>query len=187
MTTKKDKKTLIIIGCVAVIVAAYFLGSLSVKNSPSTESDQVENATTRAATDTAKLYGKIVKLNSKNTDLRLVEWVQGSDSQEQAALETGRCTLERIEKDECLPNPFFIRETQKTLTLPMTPDIKIQVLSPGPSGEIKQDEQLNTIHREINLADLAKMLENHDFAEQTPFIFTTQYGSIIKIEEQYIP
>ncbi|MBI2037607.1 MAG: hypothetical protein HYT15_01575 [Candidatus Magasanikbacteria bacterium] len=181
------KKTLIIFGYVAVIVAAYFFGSLSVKKVPSSEPTQTENATTRAVTDTAKLYGKIVKLDSKNAELRLVEWVQGSDNQEQTAFETGRCTLERIEKDECLPNPFFIRETQKTLTLPMTPDIKIQVLSPGPSGEIKQDEQLNTVHREINLADLAKMLENHDFAEQIPFIFTTKDGSIIKIEEQYIP
>lgn len=182
------KKTSTIIGYVAVIIVAYFFGYFSVKKAPSsTEPAQTENTPARAVTDTAKLYGKIIKLDGKNAQLRLVEWVQGSDNQEQTALETGRCTLERIEKDECLPNPFFIRETEKILTLPMIPDIDIQVLSPGPSGEIKQDEQLNTVHREISLANLAKMLENHDFAEQIPFIFTTKNGSILKIEEQYIP
>lgn len=181
------KKTFTIIGCAALIIVAYFLGILSVKKTPSTEPTQTENTRSRAPSNTAKLYGKIVKLDSKNVQLRLVEWVQGSDNQEQAALETGRCTLERIEKDECLPNPFFIRETEKTLTLPMTANINIQVLSPGPSGEIKQDEQLNTIYRKISFANLAKMLESADFAEQVPFIFTTKNGSILKIEEQYIP
>jgi hypothetical protein len=181
------KKPFAVIGCAIVIVAAYFFGYFSVKKVPPVEPAQTENASVRAATGSAKLYGKFVKIDKGNIELRLVEWVEGSDNQEQAALESGRCTLDRIEKDECMPNPFFVRETQKTLKLPVAPNLTVQVLSPGPKGEIKQDEQQNTIPREISLTDLQKMLGNVDFAKDTPFIFITKGGAITEIQEQYIP
>ena len=181
------KKSFAIIGCAVAIVAAYFFGYFSVKKAPPAEPVQNESASVRAATGSAKLYGKFVKIDKGSIELRLVEWVEGSDNQEQAALESGRCTLDRMEKDECLPNPFFVRETQKTLKLPVASDLSIQVLSPGPNGEIKQDEQQNTIPREISLTDLQKMLGNVDFAKDTPFIFITKGGTVTEIQEQYIP
>ncbi|WKZ28900.1 MAG: hypothetical protein QY323_05235 [Patescibacteria group bacterium] len=181
------KKPLAFIGCVIIVIAAYFFGYFSVRQSPLVEPAQTENTPSRAATGSAKLYGKFVKISESGVELRLVEWVEGSDNQEQAALETGRCTLDRIEKDECLPNPFFMRETQKTMTLPINQKLTVQVLSPGSNGEIKQDEQQNTIHREISLTELGKMLANVEFTKQTPFIFTTTSGVIAEIREQYIP
>lgn len=181
------EKLLATLGCAAAIVGAFFVGSMSVQKTSPTAPIQTEGVPVRAATNTAKLYGKITKIDNKNVQIRLVEWVEGSDNQEQAALETGHCTLERIEKDECLSNPFFIRETDKTVSLPISSNLGIQVLSPGPTGEIKQDEQLNTVSREIGLTDLVKMLKMANFASEAPFIFTTTGGAIIKIEEQYIP
>ncbi len=181
------KKPFAVIGCALVIVAAYFLGYFSVKKAPPAELTQTETSSVRAATGSAKLYGKFVKIDKGNIELRLVEWVEGSDNQEQAALESGRCTLDRIEKDECVPNPFFVRETQKTLKLSVATNPSIQVLSPGPNGEIKQDEQQNTIPREISLNDLQKTLGNVDFAKDTPFIFITKGGVVTEIQEQYIP
>lgn len=181
------KKPFAIIGCTLVVVAAYFFGYTTAKAVPGVESPQIDNTPNRAATGSAKLYGKFVKIDKGNIELRLVEWVEGSDNQEQAALENGRCALDRIEKDECLPNPFFLRETQKTLKLPVATDLSIQVLSPGPNGEIKQDEQQNTIPRKISLTDLQKMLGNVDFVKDTPFIFITKGGAVTEIQEQYIP
>lgn len=135
--------------------------------------------------------GKIETVKSEQTGrtltLRLVEWVSGHDAAGQAALEAGACTLERLENYECTPNGFFIRETQKDIALPLPQTVQIQVLSPGPSGEIKQDAEKNTLPRDISLTDLQKMLTMPDFAKRTPFIITTTHGVITKIQQQYVP
>ncbi|MFA5854180.1 MAG: hypothetical protein WC866_03770 [Patescibacteria group bacterium] len=181
------KKPFAIIGCAVVIVATYFFGYFSSKEASRIEFAQIDCTPGRAATGSSKLFGKIVKINENSVALRLVEWVEGEDNQEQAALETERCTLERIEKDECVPNNFFLRETQKTLQLPIAANLSVQVLSNGANGEFKQDEQQNTLPREVSLTDLQKMLEIGEFAIYTPFVFTTTNGAITKIQEQYIP
>jgi len=145
----------------------------------------------RAETGSATLYGKIEKisLNDKggSVTFRLVEWVQGSDNQEQAALETGTCTLERIENDECLGDPFFIRDTKKEMTLPVSTDASLEALSPGPDGVIKQDASGNTVSRKITLLELSKIIGDKQLANAAPFIFTTTHGVISKIQEQYVP
>ncbi len=181
------KKLFVVIGCTLTIGAAYFLGYTSAKAVPSVEPPQFDCTPDGAAIGSAKLYGKIVKIEESGVELRLVEWVEGFDNQEQAALETGRCTLERIEDDECVPNRFFVRETQKTLRLPISQNLSIQVLSNGANGEFKQDEQQNTLPREVSLIDLQKMLEIGEFATYTPFIFITKGGAVTEIQEQYIP
>ncbi len=145
----------------------------------------------RAETGSATLYGRIEKVSFNGSGgaitFRLVEWVKGSDNQEQAALETGTCTLERIEKDECLGDPFFIRDTKKEMTLPVSAGASLEALSPGPDGAIKQDANGNTVPRKITLLELSKIIEDKQLANAVPFIFTTTHGMISKIQEQYVP
>lgn len=143
----------------------------------------------RAPAGSATLYGKIETMDLKTGEarFRLVEWVPGSDNQEQTALEVGRCSLEQIENDACLSNPFIIRDTEKQMTLPFSPNVRIQVRSPGPSGEIKQDQDQNTILRDIASADFVKMIAHASFSETIPFILTTMHGVITDIQEQYVP
>gem|GEM_PF-3701360 len=195
----KAKKIVIAIVILVAIVASFIAGHFFTNSKPITETVYQETpAVQRAPTGTAILYGKIKKIESKsngsNITLNLVEWVQGPDNQEQAALETGFCSLEKIENDECLPNGFFVRDTSKQLTLPVSEDVNIQALSAGPDGKIAQDASGNTIPRKISLSDLLIMTQNTQhvgitplFVNVTPFIFTTTNGVIIEIQEQYTP
>lgn len=186
--THEHKKPFTLIGCAVVVVAAaYLFGYLSVKKTLPVEPVQTENAPTRAATGSAKLYGKFVKISENGAELRLVEWVEGSDNQEQAALENGRCTLDRIEKDECLPNGFFIRETEKTMTLPISADTRAMVYARGPADGFKPNESGDIYTEEISFADFAQMFEKFSSMKELPFIFTTTNGAITKVQEQYIP
>jgi hypothetical protein len=195
------KKLIIVIVILVAIVASFFAGHYFTNSMPLSAPETVYQETPtiqHATTGTAILYGKIKKIESKNNGgnitLNLVEWVQGSDNQEQAALETGFCSLEKIEKDECLPNGFYVRNTAKQLTLPVSADVNIQALSAGPDGKIAQDASNNTIPRKISLSDLVSMIKNTQdagagvlFVDLTPFIFTTTNGIITEIQEQYIP
>lgn len=193
----KKRKIILIITAVIVLGAVFAAGFFISKNYKTISKPDQELTTEqiphqRAKTGSAILYGKIekIQLNKTGGDItfRLVEWVQGSDNQEQAALEAGTCSLERIENDECLSNPFFIRDTNKEITLTTLSDADIEVLSPGPSGEIKQDENGNTILRKVGLTDLIKMTTDHKQRFSViPFIFTTTHSSIMKIQEQYVP
>lgn len=141
-----------------------------------------------AKTGTATLYGKIENIKpgkvSTQVAFRLVEWVNGSNNQEQAALEAGICTLDRIENDGCLPNHFFVRETQKTITLPVSKDVAIKVYARNSEGGMIPDANGNIYLRSTDLNSLIAQLAT---LKNIPFIFTTTHGAITQIQEQYIP
>jgi hypothetical protein len=187
------KKLFVIGGCTLVIIASYFFGYVSAKAVPSVEPPQMENIVQPdTPTGAARLKGRIDSLRKEAGGgfvvlFHLIDWENGRDDAGQAAIEAGFCTLERVERDECTPNGFFIRDASMVISLPVASDVDLQVLSPGPNGEIAQDERKNTIHRKIGLNDLQKMLEGADFAKYAPFIFTTTDGVITGIREQYIP
>ena len=195
----KTKKIIFVIVILLAIAASFVAGHFFLNSKQIPETVYQENPTVqRAPTGTAILYGKIKKIESKNNGgnitFNLVEWVQGSDNQEQAALETGFCSLAKIENDECLPNGFFVRNTAKQLILPVLADVNIQALSAGPDGKIAQDDSGNTIPRKISLSDLLIMTQNTKhvgisplFVDVTPFIFTTANGVITEIQQQYTP
>jgi hypothetical protein len=186
-----------VISILAVFAVGFGVGfyvKANNKSEPEVIHDQVYEEIppeARAETGNATLYGKIenISLNDKggSVTFRLVEWVQGSDNQEQAALETGTCTLERIENEECLGDPFFIRDTKKEMVLAVSTGADIEALSPGPDGVIKQDANGNTVFRKITLSDLSKIVADKQLPNAVPFIFTTTQGVISKIKEQYVP
>jgi hypothetical protein len=139
----------------------------------------------RAPSGSAKLYGKLISADS-NLTFQLVEWVRGADNQEQAALETGRCTLARVENDECVPNGFFVRDTGKQLTLPLSADAKIEVYARNGEG-MASDASGNGYLQMVNASELAKLIGSVGSLKQIPFILTTEHGKVIGVREQYIP
>lgn len=189
------KKNILFPVAVLALGAGFAAGALWPKGRPIAMPPPTGNSEEPASQQTprgsAVLMGKIQAVKSEQAGqtltLRLVEWVSGHDAAGQAALEAETCTLERLENYECTPNGFFIRETQKDIALQLSQSVQIQVLSQGPSGEIKQDAEQNTLPRDISLTDLQKMLAMPDFARQTPFIITTTHGVITKIQQQYVP
>lgn len=111
-------------------------------------------------------------------DLRLLEWMDGAKA-EQAALASGDCSLEHIERDECLPNGFFIRDTDVSLSLPLAPYALLRIILPGSDG--------NPTLRNVDLPRLKRYLEDAIPEARIPFTVTTRNGIIVAIEERYVP
>lgn len=171
--------------------AGHFTYPLNTPSTPTTvTSEQAPNQEV-AKSGSAVLYGKIdnIKANKENKDIdfHLVEWVNGSDNQEQAAFETGLCTLDRIENDECLPNHFFVRNTQKNISLPISKDVLIKIYARNDKGGMKSDEIGNIYQESVSLEALNTIIGNVETLKEVPFIFTTTQGVITEIQEQYIP
>lgn len=105
----------------------------------------------------------------------------------QAALEADRCTLDRVENDECVPNGFFVRETAKRMTLSVAADARVDVYARTPEGAMKSDEQGNIYLEATTPAALADLLMRLSSLKSVPFVLTTTHGVITKIQEQYVP
>lgn len=144
-----------------------------------TVTDDADPQPPRAATGNARLYVKIPAVQRNgNVDMQLVEWATG-DTAEQVAFEEGACSLRAIEDDECTPNGFFVRVTNKVFTLPLSPDVRIELYDwMNPEGPT-----LSLVSREdfINDAQIKYRTET------SPFIITTHGGVIMEIQEQYVP
>lgn len=144
----------------------------------------------RAPVGTAILYGRITDVSTKKSSsyvsFGLVEWVIGSDNQEQAAFEDGTCTLERIEQDNCSLAGFYMRDTHKTITLPIIEEPSIRVMARNGALGFRADKTGNIYQEEVTLNDFVKILDTNDFSI-IPFIITTSGGAVVSIQEQYLP
>jgi hypothetical protein len=147
------------------------------------QSSQVDDE--RAPSGTANLYGKLVSADS-NLTFQLAEWVRGADNQEQVAIETGRCTVAGAENDECVPNGFFVRDTGKKLTLPLSPNAKIEVYARN-NGSMASDANGEAHLKTVSASELQDMLESVASLKRIPFIVTTSHGQVLEVREQYVP
>lgn len=196
---KIAKPVLACIACALVITVSFVAGMLFQPKSISKISSQpvILQPSVDAQPDqvarpgTALLFGKIDSINmgkdATDVDFQLVEWVNGSDNQEQAALETDVCTLDRIENDECLPNHFFVRNTQKRISLPVSKDIVIEAFPRNSEGGRMPDSSGNSHLQTTGIKQFAKLLADFESLKEVPFIITTTHGTITHIREQYIP
>lgn len=179
------------IGCFAVVVLAFLGGVFLVENNKELVSLELEKPfVERAVTGTAKLYGKVLSVDSKSVAARiaLVEWVQGADNQEQAAIEAGSCTLASAEKDECLPNPFFVRETKKELTIPFSSTAIFKVYDrPQNEDGFLSDDEGNLLQKNVGVTEFVAMLKKYGSLKSVPFVVITKNGAIVEMQEQYIP
>lgn len=147
---------------------------------------ELDTETYRTPAGRAVLYGRINHIADNAITFKLVEWVLGADNQEQAAIEEGKCTLERVEQDTCWPANFYMRSTDKTLTLPLAKKPIIRVMARNSPFGFRVDEN-DSIHQEtIDVVAFTRVLNDNDFSI-IPFIITTSNGTIISIEEQYLP
>ncbi|MEY4723117.1 MAG: hypothetical protein RLZZ324_630 [Candidatus Parcubacteria bacterium] len=166
-----------VVSIVLALAVAFLTGFLSGKNqanslaTPIASEDQHQ---TRAKTGSAVLFGKISSISSKEATFTLTEWVNGSDNQEQVALELGKCSLEKIENDECLPNGFIMRDSQKMMTLPVAGNVKVHIV-------VHSDAE------DVSIVDLVAKVKSGEIATGTPFTFTTIHGAISDVRQQYIP
>jgi hypothetical protein len=166
---------------IAALVIGFVLG-FTVSNAPRVPMLDLYPINKRAPTGSAVVYAKMEALRlvdgSRIADIRLVEWVPDSDNQEQAALEMDDCSLDEIEKEMCLSNPFYIRDTEKRLSLPFAPDVRIRLFFPDRSG--------SPALRDITPMEFREM-HNKSPTKTTPYIITTTNGMISDIEQQYTP
>lgn len=144
----------------------------------------------RAPLGTAILYGRITDVTTgqfgTTVTFQLVEWVLGKDNQEQAAIEDGTCTLERVEQDHCSPAGFYMRSTTKQLTLPVIDEPLISIMARDGALGFSVNEDGKIFQKTVDMNGLKKTLQENDFSI-TPFIITTSEGSIISMQEQYLP
>lgn len=145
----------------------------------------------RAKTGSAILTGIIERItldrSGYSMEMRLVEWVEGSDNQEQTALEQGRCTLEGIENDECLPNGFYLRQTEKRITLPIAKDAVIRIYARNGERGMIPNEEGNIYLKMISADGFARVLKSDQIFALIPFEVVTTDGKVIEIQERYVP
>jgi len=140
----------------------------------------------------ATLFGEIKSLNKDGEKIEAVikldEWVKGQDDQEQAALVDGQCTLEQIETSACLGDPFYLRKTDKTITLQVDNKGDIEVYAREPRGGMLASPKTGNIYMEkISLEKFVEWYEQQTYLKETPYYFTTKNGVITAIKEQYVP
>lgn len=191
------RKIFYIIISIMVVLGAFAAGVYYQRVNPVfselsfTNTEFVDVIPNRAPIGSSVLFGNIYSFKkigkTWQVEVSFAEWVKDQDDQEQAALADGVCTLERIEDDECLPNGFYLRKSEKTITLPIDKKILIEVLSPGPSGEIKQDESDNTILRTIDPTIFSLMVEKAKPPASPPYVIITKGGLVTEIREWYVP
>src|SRR5207244_2779386 len=102
------KIIIVLILIISIVLCLYFIKTIN--PTPINKQD----AGTFAAKGSALLFGQITSLHLEggkvDANVQLMEDVQGQDNQEQAALEDSTCSLEQIENDQCLNNPFYLRK-----------------------------------------------------------------------------
>jgi hypothetical protein len=142
----------------------------------------------------ARLLGRITEISStdgiKTAKVDLLENVKGEQNMENAAIADGVCTIEQVNKSECLNNPFYIRDLDKSLDLKIAPQVSIQMYAREPRGGMLVDEA-NQIYLED--VPISRFIEQYAQAGQTsylyliPFYFGIEGGEIVRIQEKYIP
>jgi len=162
---KYQKLRWIIIAAAIILLAGAGFASrfLSTKNTepPSAKTainnlawpDDIAASTPYPATEgSATLFGEITSLNKGGEKIEAViqldEWVKGQDDQEQAALVDGQCTLQQIESDACLNNPFYLRKTDKTITLQVDDNADIETYAREPRGGMLISPKTGNIYME---------------------------------------
>ncbi len=152
----------------------------------------IVNNNQKNSADSATLFGEIKSLNKAGEKIEAViqldEWVKGQDDQEQAALVDGQCTLQQIESDTCLNNAFYLRKTDKTITLQVDNNGDIETYAREPRGGMLASPKTGNIYMEgISLEKFVEWYEQQTYLKETPYYFSTNNGVIVAIKEQYVP
>ena len=149
--------------------------------------EQTMGRSSQSAPLTGRLFGFVSSLRSEGGEVSVIFdealWLTGERARD-AAIAAGLCTPE--EPEDCLPNDYYIEnasgETQDYLLLP---DIRIfmETLHHDEGGAYLSGE-------EVSLGEFRELFENPESARlwrRLPFWITFENGSVVRIEEQYVP
>ena len=146
---------------------------------------------TKAPVGTAFLFGQINNISTNNSkimiDIGLEENENDQDNQEQAALADGTCTLDQIETDACLNNPFYIYKTGKVISVPLDNGADIEVYARDASGGMLVDKNSNIYLQKISLQKFVEEYGNKTIDSGTSYTVATKGGVIIGLKEWYTP
>jgi hypothetical protein len=152
--------------------------------------EQPVHAPLGTATLTASIDRIDTYMDNGTLNLKLVEWT-GGDAAEQSAFEDGSCTLESIENEECTPDGYHIRRSEKRFTLRLAKDAQIFVI---PS--MHQDEELRksadaesggTQPVRVTLKKLRQLFQDESSGPILTYNVTVIGDAITKLEERYQP
>lgn len=172
---------------VVVLAAGYFFWSrsLDVKSTAT----QIEFSSTET-----RLLGRISQidtLNNKNiVTVELLENIEGQQNMENAAIADGVCTLDQVQKSDCLNNPFYIRQTGKTLDLEFDPKANIQAYARESGGGMLVNKDSAPYLQRMSIATFMEQYAQADdssYLHDIPFYFGINDGKIIHIQEKYVP
>lgn len=135
----------------------------------------------------AKFTARINQLREKEVELNLVEFASGSRADE-AALETEACSIDQVEKGDCTPNDFFVRVSNKTISLPLSADATLLAYARAATGGGMIPDTEGNIHSiKVSLKQLIDLFKNDPSLHSIPFHIITTNGKISSLEEQYVP
>lgn len=172
---------------VVVFAGGYFLWSrsLDVKSAAT----QIELSSTET-----RLLGRISQIDTSNgkniVKIELLENIEGQQNMESAAIADGVCTLDQVQKSECLNNPFYIRQTGKVLDLELDPKANIQAYARESGGGMLVNKDSAPYLQPMSIAtfmDRYAQADSSSYLHDIPFYFGIEGGRIVRVQEKYVP
>lgn len=184
---KKSPLVAIVALVVIVLAGGYLLSSRSYNT---------HSAPTQTAFSSTKtqLFGRILQVDTSNgknvIKIELLENIEGQQNMENAAIVDGVCTLEQVQKNECLNNPIYIQQTGKTAELELDSQATIQLYArKGPDGMLV-DKEGSIYLEEISVANFMQQYtegSTSSYLHEVPFYFGIEKDKIVLIQEKYTP
>ena len=172
---------------VVVLAGGYFFWSRSLDMKSA--ATQIEFSSTET-----RLFGRISQIDTSNgthiAKIELLENIEGQQNMENAAIADGVCTLDQVQKSECLNNPFYIRQIGKVLDLELDPKANIRMYAREPRGGMLVDAQSRTYVEQKSLEQFTDLLTQNnppDYLRDIPFYFGIEGGKVVRIQEKYVP
>lgn len=184
---KKIPFIAIVVLVVVVLAGGYFLWSRN--SSVKSTATQIEFSSTET-----RLLGRISQIDTSNgkniVKVALLENIGGQQNMENAAIADGVCTLDQVQKSECLNNPFYIRETGKALDLEFDPKANIQAYAREPGGGMLVNKDSAPYLQQMYIAKFTEQYTQADgssYLHDIPFYFGIEGSKIVRVQEKYVP
>lgn len=184
---KKPSLSAIVVLLVIAILGGYQLWLHSFNTQPAPTQTEFPSTETR-------LFGRISQVNTSNgkniIKIDLLNNIEGQQNMEDAAVADGVCTLDQVQKSECLNNPFYIQQTGKTAELELDPQATIQLYARKGSDGMLVNKEGSIYLEEISVASFMQQYAEGSSSgslHEIPFYFGIEKGRIVQIQEKYTP
>ncbi|MEO5927045.1 MAG: hypothetical protein ABIO72_00035 [Patescibacteria group bacterium] len=177
------KLPLITIVALMVLTGGYFLWSYNFT------ATQVEFSSTET-----RLFGRVSQADTSSgknvVKVELLQNIEGQQNMENAAIADGVCTLDQVQKNECLNNPFYIQRTENTLDLELDPQVNIQVYAREAGGGMLVDKNSAPYLQQMPVTKFMgqyMQASGSNYLHGIPFYFGIKKNKIVRVQEKYVP